>query len=749
MRLNRAIGAVASLALPLGAAAEEATVLQAVEVVGERPALVTEPTALQTEVMAEKLENINSPEVSDALKYEPNLIVRKRYIGDRNATLSFRETHTTQTARAVVMGDGVMLSNFLGSSFNFAPRWSLMQPEEIEWIEVLYGPYSAEYSGNAMGGAVIMHGRMPEQREAQVSAGAFLQDFSAYGTDETYFGYKTHASFGDRQGPWSYFLATDWLQNEGHPQSFGIASGAGGAPVGNPVEGAHDYPAGGYLYNSAGRSDIGESVSKIKLGYDINERLQARLTLAYLDRNEDSLNPETYLRDAAGQPVYNGDVDIDGASYKVSSQRLGESEAKDLIYGAELEGALGDGWEIKSAVSLYDVLEQKQRRSGTNYEDAQANGAGTLTEDQGTGWETADVKFGHRHDGGWLGDRVLFGYHFDRYRLDQANYNTTHWRSDDIASLSGDTEGTTRTHALFVENEWTLAPAWGMTLGARQEWWRAYDGKLARDFGPDRVSAAYPERSESDLSPKASFSYRPNADWSATLSLALAYRYPTVGELYQGSIDNTGAFNASFDPDLKKEKSFAKNLTVKRSFDSASVTVSLWENDVDDAIYRQTNVLTGVTNYQNVDRVRSRGVELVTGFQNVLTPGLDLDFNLSFTDAEILKNSGAPESEGKQFPRVPKWRANALAGYQATEQLRLGGGVRYASDPYDSLDNSDGDRSGFGYTDSFLVFDARAAYALDEHFSVAGGVDNLTDERYYVYHPYPGRTYYAEVKWKY
>ena len=26
------------------------------------------------------------------------------------------------------------------------------------------------------------------------------------------------------------------------------------------------------------------------------------------------------------------------------------------------------------------------------------------------------------------------------------------------------------------------------------------------------------------------------------------------------------------------------------------------------------------------------------------------------------------------------------------------------------------------------------------------GIDNLTDQRYFVYHPYPGRTFYAEAK---
>lgn len=729
--------------------ADQPTTLEALEVTGQQLTLEKEAPALKTTVDAEKLESINSPDVSDALRYEPNLIVRKRYIGDRNATLSFRDMHTKQTPRALVYGDGLLLSNFLGANFGFAPRWNVMQPEEIERVDVLYGPYSAEYSGNSLGGVVILHSRMPDRFEAQVSTGAFWQDFKAYGTNETFSGHTLHASVGDRRDRWSYFLAVDRLENESHPQSFNITSGNGGAAVGNPVTGAFAHPRGGFLYNASGPSEVVENLVKLKVGYDLSDSLESRLTLAYLDREEDDLNPESYLRDADGNPVHNGTVDIEGQSYSVKSRSLGLSEAQDLIYGAELEGMLGSDWSIESALSFYDVLGEEERQSGVDLAEARANGPGSFTEDQGSGWQTFDLKLGHRHDGGWLGQRVGFGYHFDRYELDKAIFNTGNWRDAAISDLDADSEGNTRVHALYVENEWQLARPWTLVLGGRQEWWKAYNGALARDFDGSRVEASYPERSESRFSPKASLSYEPNPSWLATLSLGLAYRFPTVGELYQGSIDNDGNFSESFDPDLRTEKGFAKNLMVRRYFDRATVTLNLWENDVDDAIFSQRSILTGISNFQNIDRVRSRGAELVTNLQDLWLPGLEVDFNLAYTRAKILENRDVPDSEGKQFPRVPEWRANLFANYPATDRLRIGAGARYASDPYDELDNSDGDLSGFGYTDGFLVFDVRASYEVSNKVTLAGGVDNVADERYYVYHPYPGRTLFADVKWRY
>ena len=751
MRIRPTLPAVLLLAPAL--AAGEPSALEAVRVTAEQPALESPAPALSSEVDAEQLEVINAPNVEDAIKYQPNLVVRKRYIGDRNATLSFRDMHTTQTARALVLGDGLTLSNFLGSSWDTAPRWGVMQPEEIDYVEVLYGPYAAEYAGNSLGGVVVMHGRMPEALEAHVSASAFAQNFSDYGTDETYPGYKLHASIGDRRGRWAYFVAADRLENEGQPMEFSLTPTTGGAASGNPVTGAFRTSDGRYLYGSSGPAELSQDLLKFKLGYDLTEDLQARVTVAYLQRREDTLNPESYLRDAAGNTVRGNPrdderFDIGNESFVITSPLLSEERAEDLVLGGELEGALGGGWEIESAVSIYEVLEQTRRRSSNHYDDARANGGGSLTEDQGSGWRTFDLKLGHRHDGGWLGQRLLFGYHFDRYTLDRATFSVTSgWRNAPGDTLTGDSEGSTRVHALFVENEWRLAEPWTLTLGARQEWWRAYDGSLTKDVAGAPVTGEYPGRSESELSPKASLSYEPNRDWLAVLSLGIAYRFPTVGELYQGSIDNSGTFNEAFDPNLKTERGFAKNLRLTRYFARTTLTANLWENDVDDAIFSQP-LLSGVNSYQNIDRVRSRGLELIGQWRDLLIDGLTVDANLSYTDAEILANAGVPDSVGKQFPRVPEWRANLFLNYRASERLSVGGGARYASDPYDRLDNSDGNLKGYGFTDGYLVLDVRASYRLGDGLQAAIGIDNLTDETYYVFHPYPGRTLFAEIKWQ-
>lgn len=59
----------------------------------------------------EELQKLNIINSEDAVRYAPNTLVRKRFIGDRNATLSGRSNSSLQSARSLVYADGVLLSN--------------------------------------------------------------------------------------------------------------------------------------------------------------------------------------------------------------------------------------------------------------------------------------------------------------------------------------------------------------------------------------------------------------------------------------------------------------------------------------------------------------------------------------------------------------------------------------------------------------------------------------------------------------
>ena len=154
-----------------------------------------------------------------------------------------------------------------------------------------------------------------------------------------------------------------------------------------------------------------------------------------------------------------------------------------------------------------------------------------------------------------------------------------------------------------------------------------------------------------------------------------------------------------------------------------------------------------VSSYKNVDRLRQLGTELMAQMSDWLLAGLDLDLNVAWIDAKIRRNLADPASEGVQFPRIPEWRINGNARYRFSEALRVSLGWRYASRPNsDLLGLKRGDT--YTYVSEFLIVDARVSWNATRNAELSLGVDNLNNDRGWVSHPLPQRTFVADLKWR-
>ena len=157
--------------------------------------------------------------VEDALAHEPSLIVRKRFIGDPNGVIGMRGSNMFQTTRSMVFVDGMPLHYHLQTRYRGAPRWSLLSPGEIDHVEVIYGPFSAEYSGNAMGGVVNVNTRKPDAERITFELGYFAQQYQQLETDEIYSGYRTYPSYENKIGNLGFFVSYSKLDNQGQPHT--------------------------------------------------------------------------------------------------------------------------------------------------------------------------------------------------------------------------------------------------------------------------------------------------------------------------------------------------------------------------------------------------------------------------------------------------------------------------------------------------------------------------------------------------
>ena len=725
--------------------------LQKVLVRGEKPGVAANLPAVSEGISAKQIaESINVVNTEDAIKYLPSVQVRKRYIGDRNSIIVTRTSGSTSSARSLVYADGLLLSNLLGNSYGFPPRWSMVSPEEIQHIDVIYGPFSAALPGNSMGTTIVITTRMPKKFEAHAKAQSFWQNFKLYGTDDDFNGYQTNAVLGNRHKDLAWLTSFDHLDSHGQPMTFATKSLSSTAAGGGDtvVTGAQqDSDANGNPRVIMGAASIDHSVQdnfKVKLAYDLSPTTKAIYTLGYW-RSDSDVTAQSYLRNAAGNPVYSGNVNIGGLRYALPANTFQPSRRleENWMHGLSFSSDARQEWGWQAVASWFNVSTDEQRSPSIALPAAQGGGAGQVVLGDGTGWRTLDLK-GIWRPGLERGQHEAnFGYHYDRYTLDSRVFNTADWLNGSASTRASAFAGNTETQALFVQDAWRFTPGWKMTLGGRYEQWRAFGGATS----DATTTIGQNERTESFISPKASLAFQATSDWLLRASVGRAYRMPTVSELFQGTV-NSGAI-VNNDPNLKPEKALTGELTAERDLGDGLLRFSVFQEDAYDALYSQTNVtiFPTVTSIQNIDNIRTRGVEVALQKNDLGLRGLDFTGSVTYADSEILKNDKFPASVGMQQPRVPDWRATAVATYHQGERWTYALAARYSGRQFNTLDNSDSNPDTYGGTSRFFVVDTRVTYKLAKQYTASVGADNLNNYRYYAYHPYPQRTFHAELKY--
>lgn len=727
-----------------------------------RPTLVVDNPSPQAQVTQEQMREINVINVEDALKYAPSLFIRKRYIGDRNGIVATRTSGSVQSARSLVYADGLLLSNLLGNTFSFPPRWNIVGAEEIESMEVLYGPFSALLPGNSAGATILMTTRRPQAFEAHGRVQAFSQDFKVYGTEGTYRGHQEQAMLGGRIGRLSWTFLANNLDTFSQPMNFAtsaLSALAGGTPVSGGIRYNDPTNVARMMFGATSLDHTVQNTAKLRLAYDFTPDTRAAFTYAFW-RNDSYSDTQTYLRDAAGRPVWSGNVNIGGFRYNLAASAFAPTDGntENRLAGLTLDSRLSPDWRLELAASDYATPRDVSRTptnaacvaGGIGYcQPGAQGGAGRTTFADGTGWRTFDLKAVWKPAQGGAGHTVTFGYHWDEYRIAGTQYNATQWFADDtITTRRNSFSGRTATEALFVQDAWRLDPRWTATLGWRHERWRAFDGERFDVAAPLLGTTwPYPSRSERFNSPKASLAWQATPDWLLRASLARAYRMPTVSELFQ--TETRGAATFISDPSLKAEKVLAKDLTAERALAGGLLRLSLFEERVDDALYSQTDVsvVPNVTSVQNVGRVRVRGAEAVVEAANVLVQGLDFSGSLTYASSRILSNRAAPATEGKWVPRIPDWRAAAFVTYRFDERWSGSLGLRHSGLQYGRLDNRDTNHGDTGSLGRYTVIDARLGYRFNKLIRASLGVDNLNNARYFIGpHPFTQRTLHAELR---
>jgi outer membrane receptor for ferrienterochelin and colicins len=189
-------------------------------------------------------------------------------------------------------------------------------------------------------------------------------------------------------------------------------------------------------------------------------------------------------------------------------------------------------------------------------------------------------------------------------------------------------------------------------------------------------------------------------------------------------------------PDLKPQTSKTYELSAMYSGVDGYVQATGFFNDVKNLIDRDLtpffNGTSTIIQYENVDKVETKGVELEGSYE--FSTNWSFTANATYTDA-------VNKVDDEDIAYTPEWLANANLNWLATRDLSFFTGLNYTGKQKDGSDNN---------LDAYTVVSLGGAYAFNENFTFRVGVTNVTDERLdqstQAYEETEmGRTYYVKV----
>jgi iron complex outermembrane receptor protein len=738
-------------------------------ITGEGLVQEQKPVTVEIKTADDIQDTTNVVNVEDSLRYFPNILVRKRHIGDTQAPITTRTSGVGASARSLIYADGVLLSALIGNNNNGAsPKWGMVSPDEIAQVSVAYGPFSAAYPGNSIGAVVEIETRMPEKFEGAVNLSGSLDHFKEYRTSDDFGAWQGGINFGNRIGPVSFWFGATRTESDSQPISYVTATRpTAPSTAGTPVTGAVEtFNRTGVPIVVLGEGGLEHQVQdnlKFKLALDVTPDTQLAWTIGRFGNNTDS-DAKSYLADAAGQAVYSGGpLNINGYSYTVAPSAFSNGQyafdERQWMNSVSLSHNGSGVFDWRVVGSLYDYEASVQRLPSTALPAVLSGGPGSVTRGDGTGWKTIDAKGVWRPFGLDGAHEISFGAHGDYYEFSNNRYITVNWISGPDGALASASTGKTETTAIWAQEAWKITPALQLVAGGRWESWKAFDG--ANYSAMPALNVQQPEIDADKFSPKASLKWTFAPEWSARVSIGKAYRFPTVTELYQSV--TAGSQLTTPNPNLKPEDALSSEWSLERRTEKGNVRLTIFTENIKNALISQSATLDPATTtpqlpagsvvvasfVQNVDKVRSRGAEIVAAHDDVLIRGLSLSGSITYVDSETQRDATFPAAVGKMTPQLPKWRSTLVATYRPDMHWAFTIAGRYSDRLYGSIDNSDTFSHTYQGFEGFMAWDVRINYRIDNHWSAAVGVENFGGANYFLFHPFPQRTATAELQYRF
>lgn len=644
--------------------------------------------------------------------------------------------------RTLIMVNGQPISPSLYSLA--LVHWTAIPVDVVDRIEVVRGPFSAVYGGDAVGGVVNIITKCPDKLEVTAKTG--------YGDNQTY---KVHLSGANRLNDnLNIFFAFDKKKTNNYVTDYYVAKPA--KPPADPstataVTGARkvrQYESTAYAYEVGhkGESHWDENTFTLNLGWDISDASDLKLNLLFSEYEVEPCKSASYLRDKNGKEVRSGLVSFEENGAPVylnltSASYLNFNGAKGTgIYSTEYAYKFTPDLDLKLSLGLTDYNYEKViYPSSTATENG---GPGSFSESPSKIWQ-GEVQTNYRV----LKNILLTGginYRYDKG--DFKKYAAENWRYlDSITTMTETICPESKRYGLYLQGDVNLFDKVDLYLASRYDQWSS---EATRKTAKEKTHLKADDQDA--FSPKLAVVYQALQDTTLKLSAGKAFRVPNFFELYQPltMADTTYLPN----PDLDPEITWSWELGVEQRIfsDHTIMNLTYFENYstdyIDSRTWKDPNNVK-FAQRDNFGKTETRGVEFE--LCQKLTDYLKGFLNYTYIDAEITENKEYPKIVGKSPRYVPDQMFNAGLDFRLSP-FSASLNTRYVSRIYGTNEHTTKNWNVYGAMDKVnFVTDVKLGVDFLKNYNASVSVNNIFDEEYYQYSKAPGRTVFGMLATKF
>jgi outer membrane receptor protein involved in Fe transport len=303
--------------------------------------------------------------------------------------------------------------------------------------------------------------------------------------------------------------------------------------------------------------------------------------------------------------------------------------------------------------------------------------------------------------------------------------------------------GTQRSLGFFVQDIFAPVRNLSVTLSARVDNWRNYDGhNLETTVATNLPTAGHrpslPDKKDTVVSPRVAALYHVTDRVSVWSSIGAGFRAPTLNELYRQF--RVGALltlaNDQLGPERLLGGEAGLNLAVSND---VTIRTTWYDNRVENPVSNVT-IATNTQQRQNLGRTRVRGFQ--TDAEYRVGSAWRVSGAYLFNDAKVTENPSNAALVGKFLPQVPRHRGSMQIAFTDPRTVNVALGIQAMGLQYDDDNNVRGVPANGCLRNSqscatpglpgFTLVDLSAARTLRQNVEIFAGVQNLFDEEVYV-----------------